>query len=48
MNERLVDILFCLVMFSECLYLWYVREQIDDLVEDLRDLLHEGCFLNKK
>lgn len=41
MNDNLIEMLFCLFMFSEALYLWYVRRQLDDVLDELYDLLKE-------
>ncbi len=42
MDNKLVDIVFCLFMLSENLYLWSVRKQLDERLEDLRKVL-EGA-----
>ena len=35
----MTEIVFCLIMLSECLYLWSITRQLDAILSELRELL---------
>ena len=42
----MLEILFCLVMFSQCLYMTWITQQLDRVLRDIQEVLRSADNVN--